>query len=62
LDGKHEGLDCLACHTRPVDQEGCGSVGCNDCHARDDVHQGGFSAHCAQCHNTASFKEVEMVR
>ena len=62
LEGKHEGLDCLACHTRPVDKKVVTASACNDCHARDDVHQGGFSTHCAQCHSTASFKEVEMVR
>lgn len=62
LDGKHEGLDCMACHTRPAGKKVVTASACNDCHARDDIHQGGFSVHCAQCHNTSSFKEVEMVR
>jgi len=63
LDGKHEGLDCLACHTKPIarDKVSLGSA-CVDCHAKDDVHQGSFTSFCEQCHVTSSFKDIRLVR
>ncbi len=61
LDGKHEGLGCLACHTEPTDDVQL-STACVDCHKQDDVHDGKLSYYCDRCHVTRSFKEIILVR
>lgn len=58
LDGAHKGLDCLACHKRPVGKQFNASSACNACHQADDVHEGGFGQDCQRCHDTQSFKNV----
>jgi hypothetical protein len=60
LDGKHDGLECQACHTTPVVKKFDLSSTCNSCHERDDVHNGGFGPLCEQCHVTSSFKTVRL--
>jgi predicted CXXCH cytochrome family protein len=57
LTGKHQGLVCSACHTRPGDPAKTGNQ-CVDCHRSHDVHRGGFGDDCARCHTTGSFKEI----
>ncbi len=61
LDGKHEGLDCHACHTEPQLEISLGSK-CMDCHEKDDVHAGNFTSYCERCHVTSSFKDITLVR
>ena len=60
LDGAHEGLDCLACHTRPVRKNISLSTSCGGCHRNDDVHDGRFGSACERCHDTESFDAVEL--
>ncbi|MDH5547200.1 MAG: cytochrome C [Gammaproteobacteria bacterium] len=60
LTGGHKGLDCHACHTKPVKKEIKLSDKCVDCHEQDDYHHGAFGRECARCHITESFKKVIM--
>ena len=60
LDGGHEGIDCLACHTRPVTGEISLPSSCVACHRQDDIHDGNFGRYCNQCHNSTAFDEVEI--
>lgn len=59
LDGKHRGLDCLACHRFPVQGKLKLASTCADCHAEQDVHNGGFGRVCERCHVTNTFKTVK---
>jgi len=61
LDGRHKGLICSACHSRPgnpAEQKGK----CVDCHRRDDIHRGGFGDDCERCHVTSDFRAVRLRR
>jgi hypothetical protein len=58
LDGAHKGLDCHACHTRPVTGRASLAGSCVSCHDGDDVHNGGFGRDCQRCHYTSSFKKI----
>jgi hypothetical protein len=60
LDGSHEGIDCHACHKKPVKKKIRMSGSCGGCHREDDIHDGRFSRYCDRCHNTESFDAVEM--
>lgn len=60
LDGKHAGIDCLACHTYPAPEGISLSSSCADCHHEDDVHDGRFGHYCERCHNTESFDSAEI--
>ena len=60
LDGKHEGIDCHACHKQPVRKKVKQSSTCEACHRVDDVHDGRFGRYCDRCHNTESFDVVEI--
>jgi len=60
LDGGHEGIDCLACHKRPVTGEISLPSSCVACHRQDDIHDGNFGRYCNQCHNSTTFDEVEI--
>ena len=63
LDGGHAGLDCLACHRTPVQDNTIAlSLNCGSCHRSDDVHLGAFGADCAECHTTSSFAEIKGLR
>ena len=58
LKGKHNGLVCDACHTKPVIKDELKlSSDCNDCHQKDDIHQGRFGSQCQRCHNTENFED-----
>lgn len=59
LQGRHEGLSCVACHTRPISREDPIGRSCANCHGPDDVHNGNFGADCERCHSTTTFKDVK---
>jgi hypothetical protein len=59
LTGRHEGLICSACHTRPGNPATIERT-CNSCHRRDDVHRGGFGEDCERCHTTSGFSNIVM--
>jgi hypothetical protein len=58
LDGGHKGLDCLACHRKPMERKVSLSGTCASCHDDDDVHHGEFGRDCQRCHVTSSFKKI----
>ena len=58
LEGRHEGLDCGACHRSESASADDVPSTCRGCHTTDDVHDGEFGNDCGQCHTTWSFKEV----
>jgi hypothetical protein len=58
LDGAHRGLDCLACHKRPMTGRVSLSGTCASCHDGDDAHHGSFGRDCQRCHLTDSFKRL----
>lgn len=49
LLGKHEKLDCHACHTAAVANQKL-SKDCLSCHRASDVHAGKLGIDCARCH------------
>ena len=55
LNGAHNGLQCVACHTERVTGKIELSTDCAECHRRDDVHRGAFGQDCSRCHNTTTF-------
>ena len=59
LDGKHVGLSCAACHTRPMETRVTASSQCVSCHVKDDVHDGSYGKTCQQCHVTSSFRNIK---
>jgi hypothetical protein len=59
LDGKHKGLICSACHTKPTDGRVTASMLCVSCHAKDDIHEGNYGRQCQQCHVTSSFRTIK---
>lgn len=58
LDGAHEGLDCHACHNRPVTDTVALSTSCGSCHRGDDIHASAFGMDCGRCHTTEAFSEL----
>lgn len=62
LDGKHEGLDCLACHTVPLEKDKKPLDQCVSCHRKNDVHEGAYGNTCDRCHTTESFLDITMMR
>ena len=58
LDGRHRGLDCLACHKSPLQGSARLSGACASCHEDVDVHHGAFGQQCQRCHVTSSFKTI----
>jgi hypothetical protein len=62
LDGKHEDLDCHACHTESVEGEIRLLTTCVSCHKKDDVHDGSLTAYCERCHVTSDFKDIHVAR
>lgn len=59
LDGKHRGLDCLACHKQPMQARVRLAATCASCHDDRDVHHGSFGRACESCHVTSSFKTIK---
>ncbi len=62
IDGSHAGVQCVACHTEPVDGRINMSTACFTCHRKDDRHRGAFGRLCERCHVTKSFKEINVIR
>ncbi len=60
LDGKHEGIDCLACHKDKVKDKIELSMVCYSCHKDDDAHNGNLGPQCDKCHVTSSFKKKKL--
>ncbi len=58
LTGKHDGLDCHACHREPLEEKNKMSQSCVSCHRKDDEHEGRFGKDCVRCHNTESFSDI----
>jgi hypothetical protein len=56
LTGKHQSVDCIACHLNNVFKGT--PQDCHSCHTRDDVHQGDLVFDCAKCHVTDSWKQA----
>jgi len=59
LDGKHKGLQCSSCHTRPADGKVLASAQCVSCHQKEDVHDGSYGRQCQQCHVTSTWREIK---
>jgi len=59
LDGGHDGLDCLACHTEPSKTKLETPNTCNGCHRADDIHEGDFGPQCERCHFTSNWEELK---
>lgn len=59
LDGAHDGLDCLACHTEPMGKTVSLISSCYSCHKHEDEHEGEFGRKCERCHLTSSFDEIK---
>jgi hypothetical protein len=58
LDGGHVGIQCEACHDKPMKIKVSLSRNCVSCHEAEDVHNGGFGRQCERCHVTSSFKKI----
>ncbi|HUN94478.1 MAG TPA: cytochrome c3 family protein [Burkholderiaceae bacterium] len=59
LDGGHQGIDCAACHRRPVDGRATLPMDCAACHGADDIHDGSFGKQCERCHVTTKFRTIK---
>ncbi|HEY9051971.1 MAG TPA: cytochrome c3 family protein [Gammaproteobacteria bacterium] len=57
LKGKHEKLQCNACHQGDVHKNKL-KTDCLSCHKADDVHGGQQGKQCHQCHNENSWKQI----
>jgi hypothetical protein len=55
LEGRHEKVDCHACHTAPTATQKL-ATDCNGCHRASDVHAGKLGTDCAQCHTPAGWR------
>lgn len=60
LQGNHEGLNCLACHTRPSPGTVSQASDCATCHDFDDIHSGGFGRDCGRCHHEGGWSDVRI--
>ncbi len=60
LEGAHDGLECAACHKKPVKEKIKLSSRCGDCHQLDDFHDGQFGNDCERCHNSEDFSEISI--
>jgi hypothetical protein len=56
LRGRHEKLDCHACHAGPVSGPKL-PKDCSGCHQADDVHRGTMGKECASCHVETGWRE-----
>jgi hypothetical protein len=55
LVGRHEKVDCHACHTAPVATQKL-KTECVSCHRGSDVHGGKLGDDCAQCHTPEGWR------
>jgi len=56
LKGKHEKVDCHACHTGPISGPKL-PKDCGGCHKADDVHHGSMGTQCVACHVETGWKD-----
>src|SRR5207237_9417996 len=56
MSGKHEGLQCVQCHSKGTHLTSVSS--CGDCH---EQQHGGTKAPCATCHTTRDWKWASFV-
>ncbi len=57
LAGRHQRLDCAACHSKPVRESRQAIVrGCVACHSKDDIHRG-KRPNCALCHTAVRWNQ-----
>ena len=65
LDGKHQKIKCLECHTKQFNTEKISATSmCVTCHEKDDVHSsasGGFGRNCERCHTSRNWSEITNV-
>ncbi|MGH8262537.1 MAG: cytochrome c3 family protein [Steroidobacteraceae bacterium] len=54
LEGRHEKVDCHACHTAPTASQKLATE-CIGCHRSSDVHAGKLGKDCASCHTPAGW-------
>lgn len=57
LKGVHKKLDCLLCHTEPLNTELKMEKACYGCHKADDIHKGEEGKYCQECHNETTWEE-----
>jgi len=62
LENSHKGLQCQACHKKPMGRFINKSSTCGACHLQDDIHRGEFGKHCDQCHNSDRFDQIQLMR
>jgi hypothetical protein len=55
LTGRHEKVDCHACHTAPTATQKL-ATDCHGCHRANDVHAGKLGTDCASCHTTEGWR------
>jgi len=55
LRGKHEDIECKACHKSAVFKEA--PMTCLGCHKKDDKHKGALGEKCGDCHGERNWKE-----
>lgn len=55
LLGKHDDIECKACHKSPVFRDT--PMTCIACHKKDDKHKGSLGEKCGDCHDTRDWKE-----
>lgn len=66
LKGKHQTLECIACHKTTTQNgqtfqqfSGVEFANCTNCHK--DVHDNKFGNDCRKCHNESSFTQVKSI-
>ena len=62
LSGAHVGVECDACHRKPLAAQLRIGNRCADCHRNDDIHDGEFGSDCGRCHSADSFSNVRSIR
>lgn len=55
LRGKHDTIDCKACHKTAVFRDA--PTACVACHRKDDKHKGTLGEACGDCHTERNWKE-----
>jgi hypothetical protein len=55
LRGKHDEIECKACHKSPVFRDT--PMNCIACHKKDDKHKGSLGEKCGDCHGERDWKE-----
>lgn len=55
LRGKHDEIECKACHKSPVFRDT--PMTCIACHKKDDKHKGSLGDKCGDCHGERNWKD-----